>query len=167
MRLGICGLPLSLFICVQIFHCKKFSCEYLRMTKRVVCGGGGWSVIRAAKLGVRLEWLSEGGGVKTVTGPIPAIKTDELRHRPVWFNSIVAAYTGWKDSRNDPEKAVTFGDGTPLPKDAVLACLQVLEEEKVSIPWRHGDVLMLDNNAVQHSRKAFVPPRRVLASLAK
>ncbi|CAM6049550.1 unnamed protein product [Sphagnum compactum] len=122
---------------------------------------------RAAKLGVRLEWLSEGGGVKTVTGPIPAIKTDELRHRPVWFNSIVAAYTGWKDSRNDPEKAVTYGDGTPLPKDAVLACLKVLEEEKVSIPWRHGDVLMLDNNAVQHSRKAFVPPRRVLASLAK
>jgi hypothetical protein len=27
MRLGISGLLLSLFICVQIFHYKKFSCD--------------------------------------------------------------------------------------------------------------------------------------------
>jgi alpha-ketoglutarate-dependent taurine dioxygenase len=120
---------------------------------------------RASKLGMQLEWLED--GVKTVSGPIPAVKIDELRKRPVWFNSMVAAYTGWEDARNDPVKAVTFGDGTPLPKEAVLACLQVLTEESVSIPWRHGDVLLLDNIAVQHARKAFVPPRRVLASLAK
>lgn len=120
---------------------------------------------RASKLGMQLEWLED--GVKTVSGPIPAVKIDELRKRPVWFNSMVAAYTGWEDARNDPVKAVTFGDGTPLPKEAVMACLQVMTEESVSIPWRHGDVMLLDNIAVQHARKAFVPPRRVLASLAK
>jgi alpha-ketoglutarate-dependent taurine dioxygenase len=120
---------------------------------------------RASKLGMRLEWLAD--GVKTVSGPIPAVKTDELRHRPVWFNSMVAAYTGWEDARNDPVKAVKFGDGTPLPKEAVMACLQILAEESVSIPWHHGDVLLLDNIAVQHARKSFIPPRRVLASLAK
>ncbi|KAH9301178.1 hypothetical protein KI387_012761, partial [Taxus chinensis] len=71
---------------------------------------------RAVRLGMKLEWL-EDGGVKTIMGPIPAIKFDESRGQKIWFNSMVAAYTGWKDARNDPEKAVTFGDGTPLPKD--------------------------------------------------
>ncbi|KAL3694100.1 hypothetical protein R1sor_007751 [Riccia sorocarpa] len=120
---------------------------------------------RAANLGMKLEWLED--GVKTVSGPIPAVKVDEAHGRKVWFNSMVAAYTGWEDSRNVPEKAVTFGDGTPLPREAVLACLNILIEESVSEPWQEGDVLLLDNIQVQHARKPFVPPRRVLAALAK
>ncbi|KAJ1428492.1 putative clavaminate synthase-like protein [Sesbania bispinosa] len=31
----------------------------------------------------------------------------------------VVAYTGWEDEWNDPVKAVTFGDGHPLPSDIV------------------------------------------------
>ncbi|KAH7330822.1 hypothetical protein KP509_20G003700 [Ceratopteris richardii] len=121
---------------------------------------------RASKLGMKLEWL-DGGLVRTISGPIPAIKTDGRRGKKVWFNSMVAAYTGWQDSRNDRRKAVTFGDGTPLPEDAVLGCLAILHEESVAIPWQVGDVLILDNIAVQHARKSFKGPRRVLASLSK
>lgn len=123
------------------------------------------SIDRAAKLGMKLEWLED--GVKTIMGPIPAIKFDETRERKVWFNSMVAAYTGWKDSRNDPVKAVTFGDGKPLPEDIIHDCLTILEEESVAFPWQKGDVLLLDNLAVLHSRRSFAPPRRILASLAK
>ncbi|KAF7826092.1 clavaminate synthase-like protein [Senna tora] len=120
---------------------------------------------RAAKLGMKLEWLED--GVKTIMGPIPAIKYDKKRERKIWFNSMVAAYTGWQDERNDPVKAVTFGDGSPLPADIVHDCLKMLEEESVSIPWQKGDVMLLDNWAVLHSRRSFTPPRRVLASLIK
>ncbi|XP_008228422.1 PREDICTED: clavaminate synthase-like protein At3g21360 [Prunus mume] len=120
---------------------------------------------RAAKLGMKLEWLED--GVKSIMGPIPAIKYDSTRQRKIWFNSMVAAYTGWEDARNDPVKAVTFGDGSPLPAVTIHDCLKVLEEESVAIPWRKGDVLLLDNLAVLHSRKSFSPPRRVLASLCK
>lgn len=120
---------------------------------------------RAAKLGMKLEWLED--GVKTIMGPIPAIKFDESRQRKVWFNSMVAAYTGWEDERNDPTKAVTFGDGRPLPADILHDCLKILEEESVAIPWQKGDVLLIDNWAVLHSRRSFDPPRRVLASLCK
>ncbi|CAK8535865.1 unnamed protein product [Lathyrus sativus] len=120
---------------------------------------------RASEVGTKLEWLED--GVKTVMGPIPAVKYDEVRKRKIWFNSMVAAYTGWKDERNDPVKAVTFGDGSPLPADVVYDCLKIHEEESVAIPWRKGDVMLLDNLAVLHSRRSFVPPRRVLASLVK
>ncbi|KAA0059475.1 hypothetical protein IC582_002780 [Cucumis melo] len=120
---------------------------------------------RAAKLGMKLEWLKD--GVKTVMGPIPAIKYDKVRQRKIWFNSMVAAYTGWEDARNDPVKAVTFGDGTPLPADIVYGCLRILEEESVAIPWQKGDILLIDNWAVLHSRRPFLPPRRILASLCR
>lgn len=120
---------------------------------------------RAAGLGMKLEWMED--GVKTIMGPIPAIKFDKIRQRKIWFNSMVAAYTGWKDARNDPVKAVTFGDGEPLPADIIFDCLRILEEECVAIPWQKGDVLLLDNLAVLHSRRSFNPPRCVLASLCK
>ncbi|KAK2971126.1 hypothetical protein RJ640_008550 [Escallonia rubra] len=120
---------------------------------------------RAAKLGMKLEWM--GDGVKTIMGPVPGIKFDKTRQRKIWFNSMVAAYTGWKDARNDPVKAVTFGDGIPLPAHVIYDCLRILDEESVAIPWLKGDVLLIDNLAVLHSRRPFDPPRRVLASLCK
>lgn len=120
---------------------------------------------RAARLGTKLEWLED--CVKSIMGPIPAVKLDKSRGRNIWFNSMVAAYTGWKDARNDPVKAVTFGDGTPLPADIVYECLKILEEECVAIPWKKGDILLIDNWTVLHSRRSFNPPRRVLASLCK
>ncbi|XP_030968583.1 clavaminate synthase-like protein At3g21360 [Quercus lobata] len=120
---------------------------------------------RATNLGMKLEWLED--SVKTIMGPIPAIKFDKTRQRKIWFNSMVAAYTGWEDARNDPVKAVTFGDGKPLPADIIYDCLNILEEESVAFPWQKGDVLLLDNWAVLHARRSFDPPRRILASLCK
>ncbi|KAK7837929.1 clavaminate synthase-like protein [Quercus suber] len=56
---------------------------------------------RAANLGTKLEWLED--SVKTVMGPIPAIKFDKTRQH----------------ARKDPVKAVTFGDGKLLPADII------------------------------------------------
>lgn len=152
----------------KIFLNLKEVFSYIRLLTCLNCFKTSMGFIllgRAAKLGMKLEWLED--GVKTVMGPIPAVKYDKTRQRRIWFNSMVAAYTGWDDARNDPLKAVTFGDGKPLPADVIYDCLKILEEESVAIPWLKGDVLMLDNLAVLHSRRSFTPPRRVLASLTK
>ncbi|CAI5992541.1 unnamed protein product [Closterium sp. NIES-64] len=132
---------------------------------------------KAAKLGVKLEWQAD-GSVRTVSGPIPALRVDtrplpslstkprvaqeevrdeqvreeevgegEVREaesweeevREAWFNSMVAAYTGWKDVRNYPTKAVTFGDGEVLPGEAVLAVEEEMERLAVAVPWRRGE----------------------------
>jgi len=82
---------------------------------------------------------------------------DEGTGQEAWFNSMVAAFTGWNDSRNDGE-GVTFGDGELLLKDALLGCERVMEEVSVAFPWRRGDLLLIDNRTAQHSRKTFVPP---------
>jgi hypothetical protein len=115
---------------------------------------------------MKFEWV--GDAVKTIMGPIPAIKYDKTRQRKIWFNSMVAANTWWEDARNDPVNAVTLGDGKPLRADHIIHdCLKILEEESIAFPWRKGDVLLLDNLAVLHSRRSFNPPRRILASLCK
>ncbi|GAB2302741.1 hypothetical protein Dimus_036736 [Dionaea muscipula] len=120
---------------------------------------------RAAEKGMKLEWLED--GVRTTMGPLPATRFDRIRQRQVWFNSMIGSYTGPSDTRNDPTKCVMFGDGRYLPADIVYDCQKILEEESVAIPWEDGDVLLVDNWAVLHARRSFVPPRRVLASLCK
>jgi hypothetical protein len=71
---------------------------------------------------------------------------------------------GWKDTRNS-ENTVLYGDNTPLNPDDVIRTNQVLEENSVSFKWHKGDVILVDNRFVLHSRKTFVPPRRILAAL--
>ncbi|KAL5755938.1 hypothetical protein ACOSQ2_020684 [Xanthoceras sorbifolium] len=117
---------------------------------------------RAAKLGIKLEWMEE-GGVKRITGPLPTIRYDKSRQRKIWFVNMV----NWEVAGNGPVKMTTFGDGTPLPADICYECLKILEEECVAIPWQEGDFLLIDNQAVLHSRRPTNSPRRVLASLCK
>ncbi|RWR82706.1 Taurine catabolism dioxygenase TauD/TfdA [Cinnamomum micranthum f. kanehirae] len=120
---------------------------------------------RAAQMGMKLEWMED--GVKVVAGPVEAIRIDKARGRKVWFNNVLYRDTAREDSRNDPDKSPFFGDGTLLPTDTICDCLKILDEECVVIPWQKGDILLLDNFAVLHSRQSFEPPRRILVSLCK
>lgn len=115
------------------------------------------------QLGSEWEWL-EDGCLKVITR-LPGVKYDSLLGKPTWFNSMVAAYEGWKDKRNDPRKAVTFGDGTPLPSEDLQTCSKIMNDICVAFRWKKGDVLMIHNELVMHARNSFVPPRRILAAL--
>ncbi|KAJ3325431.1 hypothetical protein HDV06_004290 [Boothiomyces sp. JEL0866] len=123
---------------------------------------------KAAALGVSLIPL-ENGDIKTVSPVLPAIKTlPKVYNKKVWFNSVIAAYTGSEDSRNTGEKAVTFGDGEKLNRDQVLGTAKLMEENSVAVPWQFGDVFWVDNNQVLHSRKAgFESPRKIQAFLGQ
>ncbi|KAI9340661.1 hypothetical protein DFJ73DRAFT_844640 [Zopfochytrium polystomum] len=120
----------------------------------------------AKNLNVSLEWLPS-GDVKTVSPVSPAIKVYPGGTKKVWFNSVVAAYLGWKDSRNDPVKAVTYGNGDPIEPIVIETAVKIMSEISVSIPWKKGDVVWIDNEQVLHSRSSFVPPRKILAYLGK
>ena len=121
---------------------------------------------RMQEMGMEWEWLPN-GDLHTVTRALPAIRTDARTGKKTFFNSVVAAYTGWVDARNDPTRAVRCGDHSPVDGDALLATAQAMQEECVAFSWQPGDVLILDNALVMHSRRPFSGPRRILASIAR
>ncbi|CAE7630906.1 unnamed protein product [Symbiodinium sp. CCMP2592] len=116
------------------------------------------------KQGSTWEWLS-GGDLKVTTAALPALRMDERTGRRVFFNSVIAAFTGWNDSRNVGEEAVVLGDFSPVNKHALRAVARFMAEREVAFAWKKGDILIVDNGSVLHSRQSFEPPRRVLAAL--
>lgn len=118
---------------------------------------------RLAELGYSWEWLPD-GCLKATTPVLPAVY-DLGEGRKSFFNQLIAAFCGWKDARNDPSKAITFGDGTPLDREAVMTAVQLAEELAFDVPWKAGDVALVDNLVVMHGRRTFTGTRKVLASL--
>jgi hypothetical protein len=83
----------------------------------------------------------------------------------VFFNQLIAAFKGWKDVRNEPSKAITHGDGSPLDADAVHLAADIAEELTFDVPWQQCDVVLVDNYLVMHGRRTFSGTRKVWASL--
>ena len=118
--------------------------------------------------GFSVRWRSD-GALTTTTPPYRAFGSDAIG-RETFFNSIVAARAGWNDDRNVGADAVVFGDGASLSHE----CRAMLDfagaymtANAVSLPWNKGDVLIVDNRQVLHSRQPFAKEseRRILASL--
>ncbi len=119
--------------------------------------------VRLADLGYSYEWLPD-GSLRATTPVLPAVR--KLSNgRTSFFNQLIAAAMGWKDTRNDPSKSITFGDGSPLDREAVLFATQLGEELSFDIPWQSGDVALVDNYVTMHGRRSFSGARKVLASL--
>jgi alpha-ketoglutarate-dependent taurine dioxygenase len=118
---------------------------------------------RLQSLGYSWEWLPS-GDLRATTPVLPAVRT--LKDgRKTFFNQLIAAFQGWKDARNDPSKAITFGDGTPLDREAVNVATELAEELAFDVPWQEGDVALVDNFVTMHGRRTFSGTRKVLASL--
>ena len=118
---------------------------------------------RLQSLGYSWTWLDD-GCLRATTPVLPAVRRLP-DGRTSFFNQLIAAFQGWKDERNDPAKAITFGDGTPLDRDAVDLATRLGEELSFNVPWQRGDVALVDNYVTMHGRRAFTGTRKVLASL--
>lgn len=115
------------------------------------------------------EWLAD-GSLRTISPVLPAVRQDvgEGRSgRKTFFNSVVAVFTGWNDSRNKGETAIQFADGSYLDPSLIAEAGVIMEELAVAFPWKRGDFVLIDNHTVMHSRKPFTGKRLVTASLAK
>lgn len=118
---------------------------------------------RLKSLGYSWTWL-EDGCLRATTPVLPAVRPLG-DGRKSFFNQLIAAFQGWKDARNDPSNAITFGDGTPLDRDAVNRATRLAEDLSFNVPWQRGDVALVDNYVTMHGRRAFTGTRKVLASL--
>ena len=118
---------------------------------------------RLAKLGYTWQWQAN-GNLSVTTPLLPAVRQFG-NGRTSFFNQLIAAFKGWKDTRNDPARAIRFGDGSPLNPADVAAASAIADELTFDILWRNGDIALMDNYVVMHGRRTFKGTRKVLASL--
>ncbi|MCI0335009.1 MAG: TauD/TfdA family dioxygenase [Planctomycetes bacterium] len=120
---------------------------------------------RLRSLGYSWEWQPD-GCLRATTPVLPGVR-EVSPGRKTFFNQLIAAFRGWKDSRNDPSKAIRLGDGSPLDREAVQVAIDLSEELAFDVPWQRGDAVLVDNFLVMHGRRTFRGTRKVLASLAE
>ena len=119
--------------------------------------------VRLAKLGYTWEWQAN-GDLSVTTPVLPAVRR-LANARTSFFNQLIAAFNGWKDTRNDPSRAIRFGDGSLLNPTDVAAASAIADELTFDIPWQQGDIVLVDNYVAMHGRRTFEGTRKVLASL--
>ena len=120
---------------------------------------------RLRELNYSWEWLPD-GCLRATTPPLPAVM-QVSPGRKSFFNQLIAAYCGWKDSRNDPSEAIRHGDGSKLDADAVQTAIKLADELAFDVKWQPGDAVLIDNTVVMHARRTFRGKRKVVASLAE
>jgi len=73
--------------------------------------------------GLEYEWMPD-GCLQVITEPIPAIRMIEQEHNHgiyqwTFHNSVIAAFIGWQDCRNDRMKSVCFGNNDAMDLDVL------------------------------------------------
>jgi alpha-ketoglutarate-dependent taurine dioxygenase len=109
----------------------------------------------------------------------PAIIHHPVTGEPVWFNQIQLHHVAcvddktrkallslFKQPQNLP-RHVQYGDGSEID-DATVALLgTILDRESVGVTLKPGEMLLLDNMLVAHSRGPFEGERQVVATLGE
>uniref|UniRef100_A0A7S3JZW5 NADP-dependent oxidoreductase domain-containing protein n=1 Tax=Aureoumbra lagunensis TaxID=44058 RepID=A0A7S3JZW5_9STRA len=126
---------------------------------------------RMKEQGSTWEWINNNNDCRITSPRLPAIRTCS-NGRKAFFNQILAAYTGWIDSRNDPKKAIIFADDhSPMPSDIMDELVAYFDKNKFVHPWKAGDFMIIDNTVSCHSRESFDTDngrrrRKVMAAIA-
>ena len=114
--------------------------------------------------GIEFEWLAN-KEILTISEILPAIYYNEETKQNIFHNSLVAAFIGWHDCRNNRYKSICYGDGSDIEWEVLDAIAFFMECNKVEWKWENGDIIWLDNRQVMHSRNNYTGERVVHASL--
>jgi len=127
------------------------------------------------KAGLQLEWLDE-DRVRT-----KAIRSAIAKHpesgEMLWFNQAhLFHYTSLPEDIRDfmlsymkeenLPRHVYYGDGMPIEESILDEIRGVYAEHTVKLPWKEGDVMMLDNMFIGHAREPYKGKRKVVVAMA-
>lgn len=118
------------------------------------------------ELGYSWVW-NEDGSLGATTPVLPAVMERE-NGRKVFFNQLIAAYMGWKGVRENPASAITFGDGSHIPKEGLELVNSLAAQFTFDMAWQDGDVAIVDNYMAMHGRRPYSGDRKrqLLVALA-
>lgn len=124
--------------------------------------------------GVRFKWKDDGG--LTLSEVRPATASHPVTGEEVWFNQADGFHPSALDAETYALLISTmkeeefrlnsyYGDGTPLDLPALNHAREVMRRETALVPWRVGDILILDNLLTAHGRMPFTGTRRILLAM--
>jgi hypothetical protein len=120
--------------------------------------------------GADFRWREDGG--LTLTEVRPATMRHPATGEEVWFNQADGFHPSGMDAETYEELISMmreeefrlnsyYGDGTPLDPSLLNRAREVIRAETVLVPWREGDILILDNLLTAHGRMPFTGARKI------
>ena len=70
-------------------------------------------------------------------------------------------------SADDLPRNVMYGDGTPIEDSVMAEISEIYNQQAIRFDWQAGDVILLDNMMVSHSRDPFEGTRKILVAMAE
>ncbi|MFC0432493.1 TauD/TfdA family dioxygenase [Kutzneria buriramensis] len=123
----------------------------------------------------RFEWTADGG--LRVRQHRPGVLTHPDTGHAVWFNQADQWHPATLpdgegddllsivDGPEDLPHWVTYGDGSHIPAADLAAVRAAGDRNKLAVPWRRGDLMIVDNLAALHGRQPFTGSRKVVVSM--
>lgn len=126
---------------------------------------------------ISCQWRADGSLQLVHTRP--ATTRHPKTGEEVWFNQaeqfhpssnppdIYEALSSlYEDTPFDMPHYACFGDGTPIPLDALAEIRSAMAANLVDVRWEKGDFLIVDNVLAAHGRAPFQGQREVLVSMS-
>lgn len=124
--------------------------------------------------GITYAWQRD-GGLRT-RQRASAVLRHPVTGRRGWFNQIaflnewtldpvVREYLTFEFGEDGLPFNSRYGEGAPLDEDTVLTINSVYEKHTLREPWRDGDLLIVDNLRMAHSREPYEGDREIAVVL--
>ncbi|WP_306337746.1 TauD/TfdA family dioxygenase [Streptomyces sp. KL118A] len=106
----------------------------------------------------------------------PATITDPVTGAEVWFNQAHLFHLSNLDPDLREVLLETYGDhglprnahladGTPIPDADLVAISSAYARASLVLPWRPGDIMLVNNLLMAHGREPFTGDRRILVAM--
>ncbi|MEW9555166.1 TauD/TfdA family dioxygenase [Nonomuraea sp. NPDC050783] len=129
---------------------------------------------KCAEEGTSFEWTPE-GDLRTSRQADAVLRHPTTGER-VFFNQLALHHPSALDPETRSSLAelggedgmprnVFWGDGGVIDDAVVAEVRELMDREAVAFTWHEGDVLVIDNMLVAHSRSPFTGPRKIVVAL--
>jgi alpha-ketoglutarate-dependent taurine dioxygenase/acyl carrier protein len=126
--------------------------------------------------GTEFEW-TKGNGLRTRQRS-PAVIRHPQTGEMSFFNQLQLHHVSFLEPavreslsammrEEDLPRNVFYGDGSRIEDSVMQEILELYRATSVQFPWRAGDVLMLNNMLVAHSRNPYAGPRKIVVAMGE
>jgi alpha-ketoglutarate-dependent taurine dioxygenase len=127
-------------------------------------------------VGITFEWLS-GNRLRT-RAVRPAVLKHPRTQESVWFNHVAFFHLSTLDSsvaeglrltmpKDELPNNTYYGDGSEIEPEVLDEVRHAYQQASASFAWEPGDILLLDNMLMAHSRTRYSGPRKVLVGMTE